>query len=77
MEVVVWDSAIFEVMGMKEAECCSTAFTIFGDVHHFVFKIVVSGIAVFVGIVLGFSRGVLSGQVQSSSDFLLPLLAVA
>lgn len=34
------------------------AFTVLGDVHHFVFKIAVSGIAVFVGIVLGFSREV-------------------
>lgn len=53
------------------------AFTILGDVHHFIFKIAASGIAVFIGIVLGFSRGVLSGQLLSSSDFLLPLLAVA
>lgn len=62
---------------MKEVECCSMAFTILGNVHRFVFKITVSGIAVFIGVVLGFSRGVLSGQLWSSSDFLLLLLAVA
>lgn len=62
---------------MKEVECYSMAFTILGDVHHFIFKIAASRIAVFIGIVLGVSRGVLSGQLLSSSDFLLPLLAVA
>lgn len=76
MEAAVWDSAMFEIMSMKEVEYCGMTFTILGGVHHFVFKIAVSGIAVFIGIVLGFSRGVLSVQLQSSSDFLLPLLAV-
>lgn len=51
------------------------AFSILGDVLHF--KVAASGTAVFIGIVLGFSRGALSGQLQSSSVFLLPLLAVA
>lgn len=62
---------------MKEVDCCGMAFTILGDVHHCIFKVSVSGIAVFIGVVLGFSRGLLSGQLQLSSDFLLPLLGVA
>lgn len=61
---------------MEEVECCNMAFIILGNVHHFVFEITVSGIAVFIGVGLGFSRGVLSGQLWSSSDFLLLLLAV-
>jgi len=42
-------------------------FTVLGDVHRFVFKIAVSGPLESIGIVLGFSREVVSGQLQSSS----------